>query len=197
MYAKVIGKFGLLLALVATLNGCLIFTYRVKPPEAWDAKPTPPTRPEKMFYSVGSFGGLTFGGYDELRAMMAKNSIFPQTEAVTATPSKGLYVRVDVEQHDPSIGSLVWGYIALSFLLIPPAYSGSSGFIVRYQVYRDAQPVKLYEYEIRRKGLGWIVLLPFAWVNFLTYDEEDAFRVVTNQFFQDGIRDGFLAAKNL
>jgi hypothetical protein len=43
-----------------------------------------------------------------------------------------------------------------------------------------------------KKGAGWIVLLPFAWLNFFTNDLKDAVRGATLQFLIDAQRDGNL-----
>ena len=52
--------------------------------------------------------------------------------------------------------------------------------------------MQTYRYPITKKGAVWIVLLPFAWVNFFTNDLKDAVRGTTLQFLIDAQRDGNL-----
>ena len=84
----------------------------------------------------------------------------------------------------------------MSFLFALPSYSGTSGFVVKYHLHRDGEKVRLYEYEIRRKGFAWIPVLAVVWVNLFTASEEDAFRATTRQFFQDAKADGLLGFRD-
>ena len=49
----------------------------------------------------------------------------------------------------------------------------------------DEKKMETYNYTITRKVGLWPELLPFAWVNLLTYNEEDAFKATSNQFAID------------
>jgi len=73
-----------------------------------------------------------------------------------------------------------------------PYYAGEGGTTVVYTLYRDGQFKSAYRYPITKKGAGWIVLLPFAWLNFFTNDLKDAVREATLQFLIDAQRDGNL-----
>jgi hypothetical protein len=72
-----------------------------------------------------------------------------------------------------------------------PWWSSDAGYTVEYLLYVDGKREHTYSYEITKKGVGWIVLLPVAWINFFTHDEKDAFRATTYQFFRDADRDGY------
>jgi hypothetical protein len=48
----------------------------------------------------------------------------------------------------------------------------------------------VYRYPIYKKGVGWIGLLPFAWINYFTTDLADAVEGATLQFLIDAQRDG-------
>jgi hypothetical protein len=54
-----------------------------------------------------------------------------------------------------------------------------------YQVFVNGEKKKTFEYDITRKGGAWILALPFAWINFLTYSESEAIEATTYQFFSD------------
>lgn len=75
-----------------------------------------------------------------------------------------------------------------------PYYSGEGGLSVRYRLYRESSPFRYaaYEYTIKKKGWGGILLLPLAWLNFFTDDLKDALRATTLQFLIDANRDGNL-----
>ena len=73
-----------------------------------------------------------------------------------------------------------------------PYYAEEGGTTVVYTLYRDGQLTQTYRYPITKKGAGWIVLLPFAWLNFFTNDLKDAVRGATLQFLIDAQRDGNL-----
>ena len=170
------------------LQSCAIVGYHTTP-DSWSAKPSPQTYSQKLYYSINNFGGLTFGGYDELRHVMNQNRVFGQLERVSEIPATGTYLQIETKNRDPSAACMVWGYISLSLLFILPAYCDSSGFYIQYHVYKDGHEQKMYEYEIQRKAFAWLPLIAFVWVNLITSSEEHAFRAVTNQFFEDAIKD--------
>jgi hypothetical protein len=74
---------------------------------------------------------------------------------------------------------------------IVPWWSSGAGYTVEYLLYVDGKRERSYSYEITKKGVGWIVLLPVAWINFFTQDAKDAFRATAYQFFRDADRDGY------
>jgi hypothetical protein len=75
---------------------------------------------------------------------------------------------------------------------IVPWWSSDAGYTVEYLLYVDGKRERSYSYKITKKGVGWIGLLPMAWINFFTHDEKDAFRATAYQFFRDADRDGYL-----
>jgi hypothetical protein len=84
-----------------------------------------------------------------------------------------------------------WGLLPLAWQPIP-YYSGEGGLRVRYELYRKDTSYAAYEYTIKKKGWGGLLLLPLAWVNYVTDDLEDALRATTLQFLIDAQRDGNL-----
>lgn len=79
--------------------------------------------------------------------------------------------------------------------VIFPWWSSGAGYTVEYTLYVDGKKEHSYSYEITKKGVGWIGLLPFAWINLFTDDAKDAFRATAYQFFRDADRDGYFAGK--
>jgi len=85
---------------------------------------------------------------------------------------------------------------SLAFLLqtvtaVIPWWSSDAGYTVEYLLYVDRKQRHAYSYEITKKGVGWIGLLPMAWINYFTQDAKDAFRATAYQFFRDADRDGY------
>ena len=85
---------------------------------------------------------------------------------------------------------------SLAFLLqtataVIPWWSSGAGYTVEYLLYVDGKRERSYSYEITKKGVGWIGLLPVAWINLFTHDAKDAFRATAYQFFRDADRDGY------
>src|SRR6266849_2362657 len=109
-----------------SLSGCAILTYDVKPEAAWKAPNTAISQPE-LFYRIDDVQGISFGGEQALRESILEGQHFARGEFRPEPPPSGAWLRVSTQWLPPSIGSLVWGYIALSTLFILPAYSDTSG----------------------------------------------------------------------
>ena len=117
----------------------------------------------------------------------------------------GVYCHIDFDVRDRSgwltvyegvnvaalIGSL--GLFAPAVMVNAlPYYAGEGGTTVVYTLYRDGRLKQTYRYQITKQGAGWIVLLPFAWLNFFTNDLKDAVHGTTLQFLIDAEHDGHL-----
>jgi hypothetical protein len=88
------------------------------------------------------------------------------------------------------------GWISSHFAFIIPFYINEGGWEFSYSVYDRNTLKKTYKYEITSKQFFWLLLLPFSWINFFTYNIEDAVRSTTAQFVIDAQRDGYLGTKN-
>jgi hypothetical protein len=169
--------------LAITLLGC-VATYRDFPADALAQKPKPGAC-NVMSYNIKRFEILDMGGYNKLHSIFRTTDVCRKTVAVESAPEKGLYVEVETKWKRMSLPAVVFGYISLSTLTILPAWSTQDGYLVNYHVYVNGKEQQSFNYEITRKAGVWIVLLPFAWLNLITYDEVDAFQATTNQFFMD------------
>jgi hypothetical protein len=165
------------------LLGC-VTSYRDFPVEALDHKPQPGTCVE-MYYNIKKFDVLDVGGYSRLQDIFRNAGLCRKMVPVDNVPGKGLYVEVDTKWKPLSLPALVFGYLSISTLTFLPAWSTNDGYLVRYDLYIDGEKKETYSYEITRTAGIWIVLLPFAWVNLLTYGEEQAFEATANQFVKD------------
>jgi hypothetical protein len=77
-------------------------------------------------------------------------------------------------------------------LSLIPYYCDETGLKVRYDLFIDGRITKTYEYEIRKKGMAGLLLLPFAWANLFTDDLADAIASTAAPFIQEATRDGYL-----
>lgn len=165
--------------LIFSILGCI--TYRNFPYEKV-GKPPKKTY-NTLYYKIA--GGTIFGGRKGLRKVFKKNSPFNKSERIKKIPGNGLFVNVVVEQIMPSGAALIFGYLSLSTLTIIPVWSTEDGYDVYYELYLNGKKIKVFDYEIRRKGFVWIVMIVAAWVNIFTYSEEEAFEATAYQFFDD------------
>src|SRR5262249_21155212 len=124
---------------------------------------------------------------------------------VEGSPKAGFFCKVQFEPIPPS--TLVQYFLEsqLQFInlgilaLIPaltllPYYTDEGGTTATYTLYQDSRLLKAYRYPIRKKGAGWVGLLPFAWINYFTTDLADAVEGATLQFLIDAQRDGCFAS---
>jgi hypothetical protein len=144
-------------------------------------------------------------GYHEVARTLRASGMFSDMIEAPAAPDTGVYCFVDFELRERSpwlkgyLGAQVVAGVVSLGLLMPavlvnalPYYAGDGGTTVVYTLYRDGQLTQTYRYPITKQGAGWIVLLPFAWLNFFTNDLKDAVRGTTLQFLIDAQRDGNL-----
>lgn len=197
-----------LLLSALTLSSCVL-TYKTDPPLGSSASATKKDVP--IYYSVDPYNlyaraqanvaaGFDFPypsreSYEELRRAFTETQLFSEAIATTSPPERGIYCAVDAIHHPQS--KLAGGFTFLSVFLLTavPAYSASSFDLIQFKLYVDGQPVKTYEYRVRKVKGTWIVFLPFAWVNFFTADRKDTFAAVARQFFADAERDGYFGKK--
>lgn len=119
-----------------------------------------------------------------LRRIFRHQSGFERSEMVKDIPPKGIYCEVDVRWK--ALGaSAFFGSISYLFYTLIPVWSTKEGYQVAYHVYVDGEKRRTFEYDITRKMAAWIGLLPFIWINWFTYDEDQAFEATTFQFFED------------
>jgi len=133
-------------------------------------------------------------GYDEVARTLRASGMFSDLIEAPDAPKTGVYCYIDFKVRERSpwlkpyrdIQTLFAAAVAL------PYYAGEGDTTVVYTLYRDGQLKQTYRYPITKQGAGWIVLLPFVWLNFFTNDLKDAVHGTTLQFLIDAHRDGNL-----
>ena len=144
-------------------------------------------------------------GYHEVARTLSASRMFSDLIEPPATPETGVYCYVNFEVRERSawlsnyyggVHKVILGMGLIYSLAVMagalPVYAGEGGTTVVYTLYRDGRLKAAYRYPITKQGGGWIVLLPFAWLNFFTNDLKDAVRGTTLQFLIDAQRDGNL-----
>ena len=170
--------------LLLNLSGCAI-NYKDVPD--YTQAPSKYAVSEKVLYKINKLPVFTSGGLGAVDAALRDSRVFRNLKPYYETdiPKTGIYIQVDTEYKAPDMPAVVFGYASVATLTLLPAWSNNDGFNIFYRIYIDGVLVKTLPYESRRFIAAWIVLLPFAWVNFMTNDEEDAFYAITYGFIKD------------
>lgn len=176
--------FSIVAFLLGNLSGCAI-NYKDVPDYTQPSSKYVVT--EKVFYKINKLPVFTSGGLDAIDEAFRDSKVFRNMEAYYEAdiPKSGIYIQVDTEYKAPDMPAVVFGYASVATLTLLPAWSNNDGFNIFYRIYVDGVLVKTLPYESRRFIAAWIVLLPFAWVNFMTNDEEEAFYAITYGFIKD------------
>ena len=184
-----------------TFQGCSIATYRPTSddlPRSMESSRMKKSSPLNFFFYTGvsklpqhasDLSGLLPIEFEVLRRVFETVS----TPVLTETPpDNGPYVVAYKIRKSASPASQIFCWISAMTLTAIPCYSGSSGYILIYNLYQDKVQRKTYRYEVIEKSFVWIGVAPFSWINALKTTYEQAIEVTTHQFLQDAIRDGYL-----
>lgn len=134
--------------------------------------------------------------WGNLQRRLGNAQLFLRATTTEGPPERGIHVSVDAVyfpepeswMHPPCLSAMLSGVT----LGIIPYYCDETGVKVRYDLYVNRQLKKSYQYEIRKKGLAGLLILPFAWLSLFTDDLADAIVQTTRQFIFDAAQDGFL-----
>lgn len=157
--------------------------------------PPPSREAGELRYSI--YGSGLLNGQIAVREVFDHEAPFRKVEQVTTPiqadgyaapapiPSSGLYIKTTVENMPPSIPAGIAAYLSYSTLFILPFWSTEDGSRLLFDVYRDGQHQRRFEYPLHRSTYGWAPLLLLVWVNGVTPGEQDAFRAATRQFLSE------------
>ena len=171
-----------LILIVSLLVSSCIFTYRDFPVNMIDNRPAA-TVTGTLYYQFQREPLFDGRGFKELLAVFRGKTPFSKSEHVAEMPPTGVYCRVITTWRPVSGTAAAFGYISYVFALFLPVLSLGEGHHITYELYIDGQHVKSYDYNVTRKGAVWLGLLPFAWVNFFTYGQDEAFAATAYHFF--------------
>ena len=113
---------------------------------------------------------------------------------VEASPQEGLtcIARITTGREKATFMSAVNAYFSRFTLFIIPVYNEEPKYSVVFSVFKEQQLTREYQYSFTKGSVSGLLVLPFAWINFFTSSEEEAFQTVARQFLFDLQRDGNL-----
>lgn len=80
-------------------------------------------------------------------------------------------------------------FSGLTFAIIPMYTPKALAYSVTLSVSARSGPPQEYQYQFSKSGVAGLLVLPFAWINWFTSSEQDAFHAVFQQFLVDRQRD--------
>jgi hypothetical protein len=123
-----------------------------------------------------------------LKDLFEHHSRYSKVVVTSDPPETG--VHVNVYQTAGPVSS--WCRASIWTLGIVPCYADGIIFTMHFDVLLHNTLKESYQYEMSRKGVQWLGLLPFFWVNLFTTQYWDAFATNAHQFLSDAKRDGYL-----
>jgi hypothetical protein len=165
------------------LSSC-VMTYRDFP-EAMIGKYPTKTFNDTLHYQFKREAMLDGPGFKALETVFQRRTPFSNTAKVNDIPKKGIYCLVETKWKMVGGPAAFFGYLSWATLTLSPSWSTREGHHINYHLYLDGEKQQTFQYEVTRKVGVWLGLLPFAWINFLTYDQGDAFSSTAYQFFED------------
>jgi hypothetical protein len=128
------------------------------------------------------------------------NPSFKAAVLASGPPDKGLYVGVTVrgENHLTLSSALYLLLSSFTLTLIPLYADDVAEYVITYQLFRDGEPVQMYQHRVQQKTLIWMGVLlavPFlhdSWTTApWTAPKEKAFSETARLFWLEGHRDGY------
>lgn len=162
------------------LTGCVSYSAF---PDRIGQEPRKVAAERNHFYAVEQ--GTMAGGALALKDALRDRSPYGRGMQTGDKPGDGLFVKATIEPVIPSVPAMAGFYLSVSTLTLLPAWSTRDGYRVVFSVYQDGKQVGSHDYDVRRKAFLWIGMLPFVWVNALTPSEDEVFRAIADQFFED------------
>ena len=123
-----------------------------------------------------------------IKHLFEHHSRFSKVIVTSTPPQDGLHI--NVYQTDGPVSS--WCRASIWALAVIPCYADGVVHTTHFDVFLNNTLKRSYQYEISRKGVQWLGLLPFFWVNFFTTQYKDAFSANAHQFVIDAKRNGYL-----
>jgi len=123
-----------------------------------------------------------------VKDLFEQHSRFSKVIVTSTPPENGMHI--NVYQTDGPVSP--WCRASIWTIGIVPCYADGVVYTMHFDVLIHNTLKESYQYEISRKGVQWLGLLPFFWVNLFTTQYKDAFSANAYQFVIDAKRDGYL-----
>jgi hypothetical protein len=163
------------------LSSCLV-THR-QAPAAMVVSATPSKAYSKLYFHVDD-QVLGKSRLALIQAMREK-SPFEESETADQAPAQGVFVEVRIKTVPETRTAQTYRALSYATLTVLPSWSGRGGADLLYEVYLDGRKMKNFDYQIRRKEMTWLPLLPFVWANHFMRNEGEAYEDTALQFFDD------------
>jgi hypothetical protein len=194
--------FGISLTLLTTLVllncACTIVSYSLIEPARHPLVETSHDKKEVLSFSYipGSSRNLNTElqtlprEIQEAKDLLERQSRFIKVIVTSTHPAIGTHVNVYQTVAPPY--SSPWCTANSWTLGVIPCYAEGIVYVTHFDVFVNNALKQSYQYEISRKVVDWIGLLPFYWINLFTTHYEEAFWANVFRFITDAKRDGFL-----
>ena len=188
----------LLTVLVLLNSACAIVNYSLIEPASQPLVETPHDKIEVLSFSYipGSSGNLNTEPrtlpreIQGVKDLLEHQSRFIKVIVTSSHPAIGTHVNVYQTVGPPF--SSPWCTANSWTLGVIPCYAEGIVSETYFDVFVNNALKQSYQYEISRKGVDWIGLLPLYWINLFTTHYEEAFLANVYRFITDAKRDGFL-----
>jgi hypothetical protein len=122
--------------------------------------------------------------------LLEQQSRFIKVIVTSSHPAIGTHVNVYQTVGPPF--SSPWCTANRWTLSVVPCYAEGIIYETHFDVFVNNALRQSYQYEISRKHVDWIGVLPLFWINLFTTHYEEAFVANVYRFIADAKRDGFL-----
>ncbi len=168
------------------------FTFKPEPPQIVNAQ-------DPLIRILYPFA-TTLSEYERLGTAVKEYSVLQEVlgkvgeaKILESIPTEGIFVEVSTRLLTGSNVSKVFcGISTFAIAYILPCYTDTFGIVTKFVVSKKGETPKSFSYYIRPQKFIWLGFIPFAWVNYLLPQYEDAFRAVSRRFVHDAAEDGFL-----
>jgi hypothetical protein len=171
-----------LLAVPLLLSGCLRY-YTGYPKDKLERPPA--QRPGVFQYRIKPYPTVMDSGRRGLEDALQKKSPFRDAKRVEEVPAQGPFVDVEVRWRQPGIFSVLFIYVSAVTYTIVPQWSTKEKFTLVFDVYRDGQEKRRFEYEVGRKGFTWLPLVLATWYTATSPDQAEVFESVVFKFYDE------------
>ena len=188
----------LLTVLVLLNSACAVVSYSLIEPARQPLVETPHDKIEVLSFSYipGSSRNLNTEPQtlpreiQGVKDLLERQSRFIKVIVTSSHPAIGTHVNVYQTVGPPF--SSPWCTANRWTLGVIPCYAEGIVYETHFDVFVNNALKQSYQYEISRKAVDWIGLLPFYWINLFTTHYEEAFWANVYRFITDAKRDGFL-----
>ena len=154
-----------------------------------------PSKNLTLQYHIQEFddrqGGFKPKGFvNEVANELAEVPLFSSVINTSGLPDKGSYLLVKGEKISPSWLFSVFYPVSLLTAYIIPSYDSGSGFVIRYELYKDGELRKQAEYKVMLKAFFWIGLFPMVLARHEESHPASLIAGITRDFIQNSYLEG-------